>query len=65
MASAYRSFEISDHLGWRQQADRLKAAAEAILADGEMYGLHLDNIATGRGRVEREAITAAPHHPGG
>ena len=49
-----RIVEVSDHLGWRQQADRLTAAAEAILADGEMYGLHLDNIATGRGRVERE-----------
>ena len=48
-----RIVEVSDHLGWRQQADRLTAAAEAILADGEMYGLHLDNIATGRGRVER------------
>ena len=47
-----RIVEVSDHLGWRQQADRLTAAAEAILADGEMYGLHLDNIATGRGRVE-------------
>ena len=49
-----RIVEVSDHLGWRQQADRLTAAAEAILADGDMYGLHLDNIATGRGRVERE-----------
>ena len=49
-----RIVEVSDHLGWRQQADRLTEAAEAILADGEMYGLHLDNIATGRGRVERE-----------
>ena len=49
-----RIVEVSDQLGWRQQADRLMAAAETILADGEMYGLHLDNIATGRGRVERE-----------
>ena len=49
-----RIVEVSDHLGWRQQADRLTAAAEAILTDGEMYGLHLENIATGRGRVERE-----------
>ena len=46
--------KVSDHLGWRQEADRLMATAETILADGEMYGLHLDNIATGRGRVERE-----------
>ena len=46
--------QVSDHLGWRQEADRLLAAAEAILADGERYGVHLDNIATGRVRVERE-----------
>ena len=46
--------EISDHLGWRQEADRLLAAAAAILADGERYGIHLDNMETGRARVERE-----------
>ena len=49
-----RIVEVSDHLGWRQEADRLTAAAEAILADSETYGVHLDNIATGRVRVERE-----------
>ena len=46
--------KVSDHLGWRQEADRLTAAAEAILADGERYGVHLDNMETGRVRVERE-----------
>ena len=46
--------QVSDHLGWRQEADRLTAAAEAILADGERYGSHLDNMETGRARVERE-----------
>ena len=46
--------KVSDHLGWRQEADRLLAAAEAILADGERYGIHLDNMETGRVRVERE-----------
>ena len=30
------------------------AAAETILADGERYGAHLDNMETGRARVERE-----------
>ena len=45
---------VSDHLGWRQEADRLTEAAEAILADGETYGVHLDNMETGRVRVERE-----------
>ena len=47
-------FRVSDHLGWRREADRLTEAAEAILADGETYGAHLDNMETGRVRVERE-----------
>ena len=47
-------FKVSDHLGWRQEADRLTAAAQAILADGETYGIHLDNMETGRARVEGE-----------
>ena len=47
-------FKVSDHLGWGQEADRLTEAAEAILADGETYGVHLDNMETGRVRVERE-----------
>ena len=46
--------QISDHLGWRQEADRLMAAAEAVLADSERYGAHLDNMETGRARVEGE-----------
>ena len=49
-----RIFKVSDHLGWRQEADRLMATAEAILADNETYGIHLDNMETGRARVERE-----------
>ena len=44
--------QISDHLGWRQEADRLMATAEAILADNETYGIHLDNMETDRARVE-------------
>ena len=46
--------KVSDHLGWRQEADRLTAAAEAILADSARYGSHLDNMETGRARVEGE-----------
>ena len=46
--------KVSDHLGWRQEADRLTEAAEAILADGETYGVHLDNMETGRVRMEGE-----------
>ena len=49
-----RIVAVSDHLGWRQEADRLTATAETILADGERYGIHLDNMETGRARVERE-----------
>ena len=46
--------KVSDHLGWRQEADRLMATAVTIIADGERYGIHLDNMETGRARVERE-----------
>ena len=46
--------QISDHLGWSQEADRLTAAAETILADSERYGVHLDNMETGRACVEGE-----------
>ena len=46
--------KVSDHLGWRQEADRLTAAAEATLADSARYGSHLDNMETGRARVEGE-----------
>ena len=49
-----RIVAVSDHLGWTQEADRLMETAETILADGERYGVHLDNMETGRGRVERE-----------
>ena len=49
-----RIVEVSDHLGWRQEPDRLAEAAETILAAGETYGVHLDNMETGRARVERE-----------
>ncbi len=45
--------QISDHLGWRLEADRLMATAEVILADGKTYGPHLDNMEPGRARVER------------
>ena len=49
-----RIVEISDYLGWRQEADRLTEAVETILAGGETYGIHLDNMETGRARVEGE-----------
>ena len=49
-----RIVEVSDHLGWRQEADRLMATADTILADGERYGVHLDNMETGRVRMEGE-----------
>ena len=46
--------EVSDYPSWGQNADRLTATAETILPDGETYGVHLDNMETGRVRVERE-----------
>ena len=49
-----RIVAVSDHLGWRQEADRLTEAAETILADGETYGPYLDNLESGRARVEGE-----------
>ena len=49
-----RIVQVSDHLGWRQEADRLMETAETVLGDGERYGVHLDNMETGHARVERE-----------
>ena len=49
-----RIVQVSDHLGWRQEADRLMETAETILGDDDTYGAHLDNMATGHARVERE-----------
>ena len=46
--------QVSDHLGWRQEADHLMAAAETILGDAERYGAHLDNMETGHAPVEQE-----------
>ena len=46
--------QLSDHLGWRQEADHLVAAAETILGDGDTYGAHLDNMETGHALVEQE-----------
>ena len=57
--------QISDHLGWKQEADRLMATAEAILADNETYGIHLDNMENRQGARGRETVTAASRHPGG
>ena len=51
---AVRIVQVSDHLDWRQEADRLTATAETILTDDERYGHHLDNMETGRARVEGE-----------
>ena len=35
---------ISAYPDWRQEAERLTAAGEAILSDNETYGAHLDRI---------------------
>ena len=54
--------EVPDHPDWRQEAERLAAAGEAILSDKEAYGVHLDHILIGDTRLKwalsdlREAI---------
>ena len=57
--------KVSDHLGWRQEADRLLAAAEAILADGERYGIPSRQYGNRQGARGRGTVTAAPRHAGG
>ena len=44
--------EVPDHPDWRQEADRLAAAGEAILSDNEAYGVHLDHILIGDTRLK-------------
>ena len=53
---------VSAYPDWRQEAERLMAAGEAILSDREMYGAHLARIVDSEKRMEgalsafREAI---------
>ena len=44
--------KVSDHPDWRQEAERLAAAGEAILSDKEAYGVHLDHILIGDTRLK-------------
>ena len=44
--------EVPDHPDWRQEADRLVAAGEAILSDKEVHGVHLDHILIGDTRLK-------------
>ena len=44
--------EVSDYPDWRQEAERLAAAGEAILSDKEAYGVHLDHILIGDTRLK-------------
>ena len=64
-AAADREIEltgVSAYPNWRQEAERLTAAGEAILSDKETYGAHLDRIVGTREHMEgalsalREAI---------
>ena len=43
--------KVPDHPDWRQEAERLAAAGEAILSDKEAYGVHLDHILIGDTRL--------------
>ena len=44
---------VSAYPGWRQEAERLMAAGEAILSGKETYGVHLDKLVTARTRMTR------------
>ena len=44
--------KVPDHPDWRQEAERLAAAGEAILSDKEAYGVHLDHILIGDTRIK-------------
>ena len=44
--------KVPDHPDWRQEAERLAAAGEAILSDKEAYGVHLDHILIGDTRLK-------------
>ena len=44
--------EVPDHPDWRQEADRLVAAGEAILSDKEAYDVHFDHILIGDTRLK-------------
>ena len=53
---------VSAYPDWRQEAERLTAAVEALLSDKGTYGVHLDRIADSEERMAgaiselREAI---------
>ena len=57
--------EVPDHPDWRQEADRLVAAGEAILSDKEAYGVHLDHILIGDTRLEMGALGPSRGDPAG
>ena len=44
---------VSAYPDWRQEAERLTAAGEAILSDNETYGAHLDRIVDARTHMTR------------
>ena len=44
--------KVPDYPDWRQEAERLVAAGEAILSDKEAYGVHLDHILIGDTRLK-------------
>ena len=44
---------------WRQEAERLMAAGEAILSGKETYGAHLDRLVTARSTHDKGALGAS------
>ena len=57
--------KVSDHLGWRQEADRLMAAAETILAERREVWTPSRQYGERQGARGRGTVTVAPRHPGG
>ena len=48
--------ETGTYPEWREKADRLIVAGEAILSDAKTYGAHLDNLPIGNTPVEEELL---------
>ena len=44
---------VSAYPDWRQEAERLTAAGEAILSGKDTYGAHLDRLVTARTQMTR------------
>ena len=55
---------VSAYPDWRQEAERLTEAGEAILSGKETYGVHLNRIVGSKERVAGALLEASPGDPG-